>query len=79
MPSKVTKQYSFDPQGSDSQNDQSQNLAPCRSCGRKFATDRLAKHEKVCHADPVKKPVNKNQMVGNKPTEVPKSKPNFAL
>ena len=57
---KASKQYSMDPQMSESQSDQSQNLAPCRSCGRKFATDRLSKHEKVCHADPVKKPGSTN-------------------
>lgn len=24
------------------------NLMPCKKCGRKFATDRVGKHEKVC-------------------------------
>jgi len=24
------------------------NLVPCGKCGRKFATDRVGKHEKVC-------------------------------
>jgi hypothetical protein len=25
-----------------------QNLVPCRKCGRKFNSDRVGKHEKVC-------------------------------
>lgn len=29
-------------------NNQNQNLVPCRKCGRKFVSDRIGKHEKVC-------------------------------
>lgn len=29
------------------------NLEGCRKCGRTFAADRVAKHEKVCKADPI--------------------------
>lgn len=30
------------------------NLVPCGKCGRKFATDRVGKHEKVCKGPQVK-------------------------
>ena len=30
------------------------NLVPCRKCGRKFASDRIQKHESVCKPGPTK-------------------------
>jgi len=39
--------------GKFNQTDIDSSLVPCRRCGRKFNSDRVAKHEKVCKADPV--------------------------
>lgn len=33
-----------------------QQLQACRNCGRKFASDRVAKHEKVCQGEKLQKP-----------------------
>ena len=56
-----------------------QDLVPCRKCGRKFNSDRVGKHEKVCKesAKPIAKVQQKNNIINSpmKPSMVKKKGP----